>query len=51
MKTKLACILLLLTLLLAAGCGDIVLPERVTKGDPEKPAQEELIPTQPELMP
>ncbi|MBO4842635.1 MAG: hypothetical protein J5478_04595 [Bacteroidales bacterium] len=46
-----ACILLLLTLLLAAGCGDIVLPERVTKGDPEKPAQEELIPTQPELMP
>ena len=50
MKTKMACILLLLTLLLA-GCGDIVLPERVTKGDPEKPAQEEVTPTQPELLP
>jgi len=34
-------ILLLLTLLLAAGCGDIVLPERVTKDTPAEPVPAE----------
>ena len=41
MKRARTWILLLLTLLLAAGCGDIVLPERVNRDTPTTPAPAE----------